>query len=287
MIQKFEEPLALATVIQVQAPTSARPGDKALVSAAGIADGWVGGGCVQPSVVKAARTVLQSGRNCLLRVAPNGTWSEVDGVADFSSHCLGEGSLLVFVESLNAQPRLCVLGNSAVAHSLALQAVHMDFKVTLCGGDVSALDCPAQLQCESDFNAVDADYIVVATQGQQDRKAIDAALACERASIQMVVSEKKLQGLKARLKNDAYTDEQLMRIQGPAGLRIGAKLPAEIALSVLAELVQLRREDLSKDVSPSGDGSKCGDVTKSDDVTRSGNEMMSSALSKQGGCCGD
>jgi len=235
------QPLALATVVQVQAPTSAQPGDKALIGVEGIVDGWVGGGCVLPAVVAAAKDVLARGQSCLCRVAPDGAWAPVKDVADFSSHCLGAGSVLLFVESLYAQPSLHILGQSEVARILATLAVQMDFAVTLSGYEGPHEQFPAQLNLDRSFTAQGADYIVIATQGQRDRVAIETALASECASIDMIISERKLQGLKRELRRCSHTDEQLKRLHGPAGININAKTPGEIALSVLASLVHKRR----------------------------------------------
>lgn len=241
-----KNPIALATVIQVQAPTSAKPGDKAWINAAGELEGWVGGGCVQPAIIRLTKQVLESGRPCLLRVAPDGQWEGVDGLTDFASSCLGRGAVLLFIEPLQAQPVLCVMGESAVARSLANQAVNMNLNVMLQAPGMDKHSVSEQVDVWPEYEQVKADYIVIATQGKNDKSAIMNALKCECSNISMVVSHRKLAALKELLQSDGVSGSQLERLKGPAGIHIGAQLPAEIALSILAQIVQLRRRDNAK-----------------------------------------
>ena len=126
-----ETPLALATVIQTALSTSGKVGDKALVSAQGIVEGWIGGGCAQPAVVEAARQSLESAKPCLIRVGPKGEWQTLDGVVDFSSGCLSGGTQVIFIEPLNRQAKLSILGDSPVAQCLSELAGQLDFSVTV------------------------------------------------------------------------------------------------------------------------------------------------------------
>lgn len=221
-----QTPLALATVIQAVSPTSGKPGNKALVSADSIVEGWIGGGCAQPAVVEAARNALASGQSCVIRVGPKGEWASLDGVVDYTSGCLSGGTLVIFIEPMIRKPTLSILGNSPVAECLANLATHLDFAV----------------QQKEEFTNLDNDYIVIATQGKRDREALKAALASQARYIAMVASAKKIAGLKASLSKASVDAEQLDRIHSPAGIEIGATTPAEIALSILAELVSIRRD---------------------------------------------
>ena len=235
--------VAVATVIQVQAPTSAKPGDKAFIRANGVIDGWVGGGCVQPAVNAISREVLNSGQPCLLRVAPDGKWQPVEGVTDYASSCLGKGTVLLFLEPLRAQPNLCVLGDSAVARSLVEQAIHMSFNVSLHTENPQLELASKAVDVRTSYECLNADFVVIATQGKGDRKAIAAALRSRCPHIRMVVSARKLEALKFQLHAGGEEESVLDRLCGPAGIDINAQLPQEIALSVLAEIVKLRRAD--------------------------------------------
>ncbi len=271
-------PIALATVIQVQAPTSAKPGDKAWVSATGELEGWVGGGCVQPAIIKLSRQVLESGRPSLLRVAPDGQWEGVDGLTDFASSCLGRGAVLLFIEPMHSQPALCVMGESAVARSLADQAVNMSLNVILQAPGMDKSCVSTQVDVRSEYAQVKADYIVIATQGKNDKQAIMNALDCECSNISMVVSHRKLAALKDRLQTDGFKKSQLDRLKGPAGIHIGAQLPSEIALSILAQIIQLRRH-VDAEPSQNEQGSSASLASQNSSTEKTENTGS--------GCCSD
>ena len=236
-----ETPLALATVIQTALSTSGKVGDKALVSAQGIVEGWIGGGCAQPAVVEAARQSLESAKPCLIRVGPKGEWQTLDGVVDFSSGCLSGGTQVIFIEPLNRQAKLSILGDSPVAQCLSELAGQLDFSVTVVSPDLDPAQFPDTVCAEHDFESTGGDFVVVATQGRHDRAALKAALNSNAGHIAMVASGKKIAGLKASLAKSGIDASQLDRIHSPAGIEIGALTPAEIALSILAELVCGRR----------------------------------------------
>jgi xanthine dehydrogenase accessory factor len=236
-----ETPLALATVIQTALSTSGKAGNKALVSAQGIVEGWIGGGCAQPAVVEAARMALESAEPRLIRVGPKGEWETLDGVVDFSSGCLSGGTQVIFIEPLNRQAKLSILGDSPVALCLSDLAGRLDFAVTLISPDLESSEFPASVRIEHDFESAVGDFVVIATQGRHDRSALKAAINSNAAYIGMVASRKKITGLKASLIKSGIEASELERVHSPAGLEIGAVSPAEIALSILAELVRTRR----------------------------------------------
>ena len=257
-------PLTLATVIQVVSPTSAKPGDKALVSQNQIVDGWIGGGCAQPSVIEAARRVLESGEPCIIRVGPKGEWQSLEGMIDFTSGCLSGGTLLIFIEPLIRQPKLCILGHSPVAISLCVQAATLGFSVQVASPDIDPTLFPDTIACTSDFTQISGDYLVIATQGKHDRKALHAALESDADYISMVASEKKITGLKASLAKSGVQADLLDNIQGPAGIDIGAQTPAEIALSILADVVRVRRSGRLANARPAV-GKKYSELTETTD----------------------
>ncbi len=175
-LAKEELPLALATVIQTALSTSGNVGDKALVSAQGIVEGWIGGGCAQPAVVEAARMVLESAEPCLIRVGPKGEWETLEGVVDFSSGCLSGGTQVLFIEPLNKQAKISILGDSPVALCLSDLAARLNFSVTVISPDLESSQLPATVRIENDFVSASGDFVVVATQGRHDRVALKAAL---------------------------------------------------------------------------------------------------------------
>lgn len=240
-LQREGTPLALATVVQAISPTSGKPGNKALVAADAIVEGWIGGGCAQPAVIEAARGALDCGESCMIRVGPKGEWAPLEGVVDYTSGCLSGGTLVIFIEPMIKKPILNILGNSPAAHSLCHLAGHLGFAVTLTYPDLDAGIIPENVRLETDFSGAEGDFIVIATQGKHDRDALKAALASNAAHIAMIASSKKITGLKASFAKTGVDSAQLDRVNSPAGIEIGAVTPAEIALSVLAELVRARR----------------------------------------------
>jgi len=267
-----EVPLVLATVVQTLGSTSGKAGDKALVSAQGIIEGWIGGGCAQPAVVEAARQVLESAQACLIRVGPKGEWETLDGVVDFSSGCLSGGTEVIFIEALKNQAKLNILGDSPVALCLCELALPLDFSVTVTSPDLESSQLADTVRIETDFASVDGEFVVVATQGRHDRAALKAALESDAGYIAMVASGRKIAGLKASLAKSGVEAAQLDRIHSPAGIEIGAVSPAEIALSILAQLVQLRR-------------SFAGQLVKQADEAAA--EIPdATAEPAEGGCCG-
>jgi xanthine dehydrogenase accessory factor len=244
-----ETPLALATVIQTALSTSGKAGDKALVSAQGIVEGWIGGGCAQPAVVEAARIALESAEPRLIRVGPKGEWETLDGVVDFSSGCLSGGTQVIFIEPLNRPAKLSILGDSPVALCLSELADRLGFAVTLMSPDLESSGFPESIRIKHDFESAGGDFVVVATQGRHDRSALRAAINSNAGYVGMVASGKKIAGLKASLIKSGIDTSALDRIHSPAGLEIGAVSPAEIALSILAELVAVRRAGSKQGVS--------------------------------------
>jgi len=240
-LQRDGTPLALATVVQAVSPTSGKPGDKALVTSDAIIEGWIGGGCAQPAVIEAAGEALSTAESRLIRVGPKGEWEPLQGVVDYSSGCLSGGTLVIFIEPMIKQPALDILGNSPAALSLCYLAGHLGFAVTLTCPDPVAGDLPDNIRLADDFSGVSGDFIVIATQGKHDRSAIKAALASNASHIAMIASSKKITRLKASFAGAGVDPAELARINSPAGIEIGALTPAEIALSVLAELVRARR----------------------------------------------
>jgi len=274
-LQREDSPLALATVVQAISPTSGNPGDKALVSADAIVEGWIGGGCAQPAVIEAARGTLESGEAQLISVGPKGEWEPVQGVVDFTSGCLSGGTLLVFVEPMIKQPSLAILGNSPAAHSLCQLASEVGFAVTLAYPGLESAELPENARIADDFSEIGDDYIVIATQGKHDRDAMKAALASNARHIAMIASNRKIAGLKAIFAKAGTEPAQLDRIHSPAGIEIGAVTPTEIALSVLAELVRVRRG-----ANPAELPVVAGDAVQTEPAA----ETL--VAQESGGCCG-
>lgn len=245
-LQQAHQPCALVSVLRVQAPASARPGDKAVVTADGISAGWIGGGCAQPAVLKTVRQALNDGRARLIRIAPaaEGEVRELDDVLEFGMACHSGGTLELFIDPLLPQARLVIVGDSPVAQALAGLAPRVGFEVSVVapGADAGRFPDAAQLIThDEDVPPAPGAFVVVATQGRRDVQGLRAALAMQARQIHFVASARKAQVLRAALVEAGQDAAAVAAIVAPAGQAIGAQTPQEIALSVLAAVVAARR----------------------------------------------
>ena len=249
-LQQAGTPYALVSVIKALAPASARPGDKAVVTADGDLHGWVGGGCAQPAVLRTVRQALADGRARLIRIAPteDGFERDLGDVLEFGMACHSGGTLELFVDPVLPRAQLVVIGASPVAESLTQLAPRVGFAVTLVAHDADAAAYPDAQQVISgdDVAAVASQitagaWVVVATQGRRDVQALRLALALNARQVSFVSSARKAQVLKASLVAAGADAEAVAAIVAPAGLSVAATTPQEIALSVLAAVVSHRR----------------------------------------------
>src|SRR6476660_3844748 len=132
-----EEPFVLATVVAYKSPQSAKPGSKAIIKPDGSMVGWIGGGCVQPIVLREAKQALQTGRPKLLTISPDEPRDDWKGVQSFRMTCEGGGSLEIYLEPFLPKPQLVVIGSSPVAETLAQLGSLLDFKVIAAETDFS------------------------------------------------------------------------------------------------------------------------------------------------------
>lgn len=229
-LQTEQQPFALVSVLRVQAPASAQAGDKAVVTADGIAAGWIGGGCAQPAVMKTVRQALADGRARLLRISPaeEGQVRELGDVLEFGMACHSGGTLELFVDPVLPVARLVVIGETPLAQALATLAPHVGLQTLAVSDEASAAIPPGA-------------FVVVATQGRRDLPGLRTALKLRPRQVFFVASARKGAVLKAALKEAGEDAAAVDAIVAPAGQPIGAQTPPEIALSVLAAVVAARR----------------------------------------------
>jgi xanthine dehydrogenase accessory factor len=254
---------ALATVVRTVAATAAKAGAKAVILPDGtISEGWIGGGCARAAVLKAARDALADGRARLVSVQPPdalaeqgvASGDEKSGVRFASNMCPSQGSMDIFVEPVLPRPQVMVCGSSPVAVAIADLAKRMGFVVTACA---PAAEQAAFVEVERRIEGYaltvaeeGARYVVVSTQGRGDEAALLAALATDADYIAFVGSRRKAEALKAAFAHRGIAAERLARLKAPAGLDLGAITPDEIALSILAEIVALRRGKAERGAAP-------------------------------------
>lgn len=253
-LQNASEPFALATVVRTISVTAAKAGAKAVIAADGsIAGGWIGGGCARSAVIKAARAALEDGEARLVSIQPEDLLAELgvesgeerEGVQFAKNMCPSKGTMDIFVEPVLPRPILVICGASPVALALSKQAPTIGFGVTICAPAEDHVAFPGAGRLIDGFglDAIgNADtYILVSTQGRGDLAALEGALNVPARHIGFVGSRRKISTLKEKLREKGLSEQDLERIEGPAGLDLGAITPEEIALSILAELLVIRR----------------------------------------------
>ncbi|MDE3012027.1 MAG: XdhC family protein [Pseudomonadota bacterium] len=252
-LQQEGRSFALVTVLRAEAPASARPGDKAVVTEDGQLHGWVGGGCAQPAVLRTVREALADGRARTIRIAPAsaGQQRELGDVLEFGMSCHSGGTLELFVDPVLARPLLVVIGHSPVAMALCDLAPRVGFAVTVVAQDADVLAFPeAQQVIASDaveqvLPGVPAGaWVVVATQGRRDLQGLRLAIALRARQVAFVASARKAGVLRQALLGAGECARAVAAIVAPAGYPIAASTPEEIALSALAAIVAERRGGL-------------------------------------------
>ncbi len=231
------EPFVTATVVRVQRPTSVEPGNVAIVRGDGTIEGFVGGVCAEHSVRLYSLRAIDAGEPLLLRIMPDPDESapddapvdsgvEVaheDGAVTVRNPCLSGGALEIFLEPTLPPPRVTVAGDSLIAASL--RSLGRELGLEMASGSPSGADLA----------------VVVAAHGRDELAALRAALEAEVPYVGLVASPKRGTAVLEELRADGVAPELLERVDTPAGLDIGARTPAEVALSILARVVEVRR----------------------------------------------
>ncbi len=244
-----EEPFVLAVVVRRQPASSSQAGDMALITAAGVFHGWLGGSCTQPTVVREAQRALAEGEPRLVVLAPDPETERRPGVAVFPMTCNSGGTVEIYLEPVLPAPRLVVFGVSPTARALAKLGKAMGYSVV-------AVDPAAEPDLFPDADQVLTDpgrsprlfapshgprYAVVATLGERDEPAIRDALAMTPDYLGVVASRRRFSQMREVLLSTGVTAAAIDSIRSPAGLNIKAERPEEIALSILAEIVEQQR----------------------------------------------
>jgi xanthine dehydrogenase accessory factor len=248
-LRQAGQPFVLATVVRAERPTSAKPGARGLVTADGKLHGWVGGSCAEPTVIREAKRALADGEPRLLRLCPpeRMTGQQQPGVVETVLTCASGGTLEIYLEPHLAQPQLVVISHQPIAQALTAVGAALGFAVTVAGVEATPERFPQARRVLADlkFDALTVTphtYIVVASHGNYDEDALEWALRTDAAYIALVASPRRAASVRAYLAESGLSTEQLARLKAPAGLDLGAVTPEEIALSVLAEIVQVRRQ---------------------------------------------
>ena len=239
-----EERFALVTVVRREPPSSARVGDSALVTGAGEYHGWAGGGCTRSTVVREALRAIADGEARLLSLSPEPKEGQRAGVVALPMTCDSGGTVEIYVEPVLPVARLLLFGISPAVRVLARIGHAMGYRVEVVDPDAGKEDFP---EAERVLKTIAADavprgaHVLVATMGERDLEAIEAVAGRVPAYLGVIASAKRFAQLRDALRARGVSREALEGIVAPAGLDIGARSPEEIALSIMAQIVERRR----------------------------------------------
>jgi xanthine dehydrogenase accessory factor len=230
-LERRGQEFALATVVWRQGPSSSQQGARAIITAEGELHGWIGGACAEPAVIRAAQQVIAQGTPRLLLLGSRDQFGAAipEGITVVPISCQSEGALEVYIEPVVPAPHLVIVGRSPMAHTLADLARALNWRTELFAGE--------------DFTtaaAHEGSMVIVATQGHGDEEAVEQAVAACPAYLGLVGSRRRGTAVLGYLADRGLPADQLDRVHVPAGLDLGHTTHQEIAVAILAELVQLR-----------------------------------------------
>jgi len=235
---------AIAEVVRYLKPISGKSGDKAIISADGTMWGWIGGGCAQPAIIKEALKALRDGRPRLVRISTSS--SQDEGIVAYNMTCHSGGTLEIYIEPVLPKPHIVILGRSPVGRMLAKLAKAINYTVTIAapGADRETYPDADGLRPDLDLSGLKISprtFIVVSTQGEFDQEALEQALQTNSSYVAFVASKTKAAKVLQSLREQGIDKARLEKVRAPAGLDIQARSQDEIAVSILAEIIQQSR----------------------------------------------
>ena len=239
-------PFVTAVVVRSEKPTSGKPGDKAIITADGVMHGWIGGSCAQPTVIKEALNALAADEARLIRLSPDPEAEEArPGVMDLPMVCFSGGTLEIYLEPQHPRPRLLIVGTLPVARALAQLGAAMNYHVVMVDLDGSGENLPYADEVLAHLEEIAAQirpstFVVVATHGNYDEMALLQILPANPTYVGLVASPKRAAAVRDYLALQGISQTEMLPLKAPAGLDIQARRGDEIALSIMAEVVQRR-----------------------------------------------
>ncbi len=246
-LRSKNEPFVLATVVCVERPSSGRPGFKAIVRPNRQLMGWLGGSCAESVLVAESLRALRDGRPRLLRLAPDaGMTATPEGVVEHVMECESGGTMEIYLEPHLPKPQLLVVGDSPVAEALVALGRLLAYRVVLVALGSGEAAFPGADRIVHDLAEIPAlvtpdTYAIVATMGKYDESALLHLAGSRAAYLGLVASRRRAAAVLKGLAAQGVDSEARSRIRSPAGLDLSAETPEEIALSIVAQITQLRR----------------------------------------------
>ncbi|NQY57882.1 MAG: XdhC family protein [Ilumatobacteraceae bacterium] len=229
MARRGEE-FVLATVVWREGPTSGQSGARAILTAGGDVHGWIGGACAEPVFIREATKALTDGTPRLIALGDPDRFGDLPpGTVPVEMSCQSEGALQIYIEPVLAVPHLVVVGSSPMADLLQRLGAELGWNAELVAGDDFT---SGQIGAHS--------FTVIATQGHNDEDIIERAAKARPAYLGVVASAKRGAALREFLADRDVPSDVLDALRCPAGIDLGHTTHNEIAIAILAELVQLR-----------------------------------------------
>ncbi len=251
-LKKKGRPFAIATVINTVAPTSSKPMSKAIIHLNGDMEGWIGGGCSIDTVITESLNCIQSGKAIVLRLSPeNISNNKVNYKKEVFLNCESGGTLEFHIEPVLPMTKLIIYGSTPTVYALAKIGSLLNYECFICSPNAESIaELSSNIQILKDYKVFsDQSVAVVATQGENDIQALKSAIDSNSNFISMIISNKKASSLFLQLEKQGYSKDDISKIKFPAGMNINASTPEEIAVSILAELINDRNsKDLKEQV---------------------------------------
>ena len=222
----------MATVVWRQGPSSGQSGSRAIITSDGKLHGWIGGACAEPVLIREAKKVMDSGKAQLIWLGQEADFEGMhvpDGVLTVPMACQSEGALQIYVEPVQASPQVMIVGRSPMAVTLKQLIEVLNWRVQI----LDFTDFTTSMVSSSSV-------VIIATQGHGDEEATEIALPASPAYLGVVASRKRGAAVLAYLEDRGFSKTQIGTVNLPAGLDLGHTTHREVAVSILAQLVQLR-----------------------------------------------
>jgi xanthine dehydrogenase accessory factor len=232
-LAQAERPFAVVTVVRTEPSTSARTGNRAIVFPDGSMEGWVGGGCIQPTARREGLAALEDGEPRLVRITPD-TAASQHNVRMARMTCASEGTADLYVEPFLPRPTLIIAGDSPVTATLDAIAPPLGFRLLTM--DATTRLAPGEVPYPQDS------WMVVATYGEFDEDAVEAGIGLGLPYVGLVASAQRAGQVLSRLRARGLEDGELAVVRSPAGLPLGTSGQEGISLSIMAEISSLRAE---------------------------------------------
>src|SRR5262249_44974097 len=239
-----EERFALVTVVRREPPSSARVADSAVVTEGGNYHRWGGGGCTRSTVLREALRAISDGEPRLLSLSPDPPGAQRPGVVALPLTCDSGGTVEIYIEPVLPAPRLLLFGTSPVVQALARIAGAVGYRVEVVDPDADQATFPEAQRVLRSIGPDDVPrgaHVLVATMGERDLEAIEAVSLRAPAYLGVIASPVRYAQLREALLARGVSRSALDLIAAPAGLNIGARTPEEIAVSIMAQIVERHR----------------------------------------------